>query len=107
MTTYECDGCGACCGAYRIFASKLDADVEPRIAAETHALPRSLRQPGWDFQLFPLPFLQTCGFLDEHKRCQIYSTRPQVCRDFAAGDNQCQDARLRAGLPLLLPVEQK
>jgi Fe-S-cluster containining protein len=93
-----------CCATFPIFASKRDADVEPRIAGETRALPLSLVQPGWDYQLFPLPFHQSCCFLDENKRCDIYATRPQTCRDFAPGSSQCQEARQRAGLPLLLPI---
>jgi Fe-S-cluster containining protein len=106
VSIYECDGCGVCCGAFPIFASKTDADREPRIAAETRLLPASLAQPGWSRQLFPLPFLETCGFL-EAKRCTIYATRPQVCRDFAAGGLQCQQARVGAGLPLLCPIREE
>ncbi len=82
----------------------MDADREPRIVAETRLLPASLAQPGWSRQLFPLPFLETCGFLDEAKRCTIYATRPRVCQDFPAGGTQCQQARERAGLPLLQPT---
>jgi Fe-S-cluster containining protein len=63
-----------------------------------------LSQPGWDHQLFPLPFLQACCFLDQNQRCEIYATRPQVCREFAAGSEQCQEARRRGGLPPLLPL---
>ena len=95
MSEYECDGCGACCGSIPIFASKMDADREPRLVAETRLLPPSLVQPGWSRQLFPLPFLETCGFLDGAKRCTIYATRPQVCQDFAAGGWHCQQARRR------------
>jgi Fe-S-cluster containining protein len=107
MPTFECDGCGACCRTYPIFASKTDADLEPRIASEARKLPRSLAQPGWDYQLFPLPFLSACCFLDENDRCAVYAARPQVCRDFAAGGPQCQEARRRAGLtPLPLVTEE-
>jgi Fe-S-cluster containining protein len=106
MAEYACDGCGACCGAFHIFASKTDADREPRILARSKPLPLSLAQPGWSRQLFPLPFLRACGFLDEAKRCTIYATRPDVCRDFAAGAPQCQLARDGAGLPPLAATEQ-
>jgi Fe-S-cluster containining protein len=107
MGEYECDGCGACCsGAFPIFVSKMDADREPRIAAGTVLLPRSLAQPGWSRQLYPLPFLEACGFLDEAKRCTIYATRPQVCQDFPAGGNQCQQARQKMGIAPLAPRMQ-
>ncbi len=105
MPRFECDGCGVCCRSYLIFASESDAAREPRIADEGRRLPDHLATPKWTFQIFPLPFHETCCFLDESARCTIYSGRPDVCRAFAAGDVQCQDARSRAGLPPLEPVE--
>jgi Fe-S-cluster containining protein len=104
MTVYECDGCGACCSAYLIFASESDAVREPRIADEGRKLADHLATPTWAYQIFPLPFHETCCFLGEDARCTIYSTRPDVCRAFAAGDDPCQNARRRAGLPPLEPV---
>ncbi len=105
MSTYECDGCGACCGAYLIFASESDAAREPRIRDEGRRLADHLVTERWTYQLFPLPFHSSCGFLDADKRCTIYETRPEVCREFAAGADPCQDARRRAGLPPLSVVE--
>jgi uncharacterized protein len=98
---FECDGCGACCRTYPVFAAQADADREPRVASEGRSLPEHLATPGWRYQLFPLPFHETCCFLDAGSRCTIYSTRPDVCRDFAAGSDQCQAARNRSGLPPL------
>src|SRR5262249_33577149 len=40
MADYECDGCGACCRTFPIFASSADAAREPRIAAEGRKLPQ-------------------------------------------------------------------
>ena len=65
--------------------------------------PDHLTTPTWRFQLYPLPFQETCSFLDDQSRCTIYSTRPDVCRDFSAGGDQCQTARIRNGLPPLPP----
>jgi uncharacterized protein len=79
--------------------------VTQRIADEERRLADYLATPIWTFQLFPLPFHETRCFFDESARCTIYATRPDVCRAFAAGDAQCQDARLRAGLPPLEPIE--
>jgi Fe-S-cluster containining protein len=104
MAHFECDGCGVCCRSYLIFASETDAAREPRIAREGRRLPSHLATADWTFQLFPLPFHETCCFLDEAARCTIYPSRPGVCRAFAAGGPQCQDARARAGLPPLDPV---
>ena len=98
---YECDGCGACCRTFPIFASGADALREPRIDVEAIRLPGHLATSEWSFQLFPLPFLESCGFLDPQCRCTIYASRPDVCRSFTAGDEQCQEARSRQGLPPL------
>ncbi len=99
--TFECDGCGACCRTFPVFATAGDAGHEPRIAAEGRRLPEHLATERWTFQLFPLPFHETCCFLDGHSRCTIYPTRPDVCRAFPAGGEQCQAARGRIGLPPL------
>jgi Fe-S-cluster containining protein len=104
-TTYECDGCGACCRTFPIFASDDDALGEPRIAAEGRRLPEQFAAGTWHYRLFPLPFLDACAFLGEGDRCTIYQTRPQTCRTFAAGGEQCQQARQRQGLPLLGPTQ--
>jgi Fe-S-cluster containining protein len=101
---YECDGCGACCRTFPVYASAADGDREPRIRAEGLRLAEQLVTPRWTFQLFPLPFHETCCFLDAGRRCDIYATRPDLCREFPVGGGQCQEARRRAGLPALQPV---
>ncbi len=103
MFDYECDGCGACCRTFPIFVSIGDAEREPRIVSEGRRLPDHLEAPGWAFALFPLPFLAACPFLDGSNRCEIYESRPATCREFAAGSEQCQEARSRGGLPRLEP----
>jgi Fe-S-cluster containining protein len=99
MPTHECDQCGACCRTFPIFASAADAVREPRIAVETRELPEHLATPVWRFQLFQLPFHKACVFLDGQNRCDIYRTRPDGCRVFEPGSDQCQQARRRHGLP--------
>lgn len=101
---YACDGCGACCRTFPIFAAGADADREPRIAREGRTLPEHVASPQWTYQLFPLPFHDGCCFLDGDNRCTIYATRPEVCREFPAGGDQCQEARARVGLPPLAPA---
>lgn len=101
---FECDGCGACCRTFPIFASAADADREPRIAGEGRALPEHLTTDRWTFQLFPLPFHEACCFLNGDSRCVIYATRPDVCQAFPAGGEQCQAARARIGQPPLRPA---
>ena len=98
MSDFDCDLCGACCRTFPIFASAADALREPRIAAEGKELAVHLQTPSWKLQLYPLPFLDACTFLDETQHCTIYDTRPEVCRRFAAGSEQCQEARQRSGI---------
>jgi Fe-S-cluster containining protein len=105
MPHFDCDGCGACCCTFPIFAAESDALREPRIRNEGRRLPLWLATPQWDYQLFPLPFHESCCFLDGENRCTIYATRPNVCRRFEAGSAQCQEARKLRGLPVLIPLE--
>lgn len=105
MEHYECDGCGACCRTFPIFASEADVGRESRIAAEGKPLAEHLASPEWLVQLYPLPFLETCCFLNDAARCEIYDTRPEVCRQFAAGSPQCQEARERQRISPLRPAE--
>ena len=58
------------------------------------------------FQLHPLPFHDGCAFLDKDNLCTIYEHRPNVCRIFQAGTEECQEARRRIGLaPLARKAE--
>jgi Fe-S-cluster containining protein len=106
METYTCDNCGACCKSFPIYASAADAEGEPRICGESLHLPPEQATPAWQFRLYPLPFLETCCFLNEQNRCEIYCTRSEVCRQFTAGSAQCQEVLARQGLLLLKPTLQ-
>lgn len=97
----ECDKCGACCCSFPIYASKNDAEVEPKIKDHSVELDKWLGDEDWRYKLHPLPFLNACTFLREDKLCSIYPTRPSVCRRFEAGSEQCNQARERKGLPPL------
>jgi Fe-S-cluster containining protein len=107
MSLFDCDNCGACCCTFPIFAAESDAIREPRIREEGRRLALWLVAPQWDYQLFPLPFHESCCFLDRENRCTIYATRPDVCRRFEPGSAQCQEARQQRGLPLLMPLENQ
>jgi uncharacterized protein len=105
-SSFECDLCGACCCTFPVYVSAADAERESRIKAEGKELAEHLESPDWKFQLFPLPFRDACVFLDHGNRCGVYETRPEVCRRFEAGSDQCQEARQRSGLlPLLSDPE--
>lgn len=44
-----------------------------------------------------------CKFLTDSFMCAIYPTRPNVCVAMSAGSDQCQQARIDAGLEPLFP----
>jgi Fe-S-cluster containining protein len=98
---YNCDACGACCRTFPIRVSKQDGEREPRIAEHALVVPAWERSEEHYYHLHPLPFCKGCLFLGEDNLCSVYETRPQVCRRFAAGSAQCQEARARKGLQRL------
>jgi len=98
---YTCDKCGACCRTFPIYASAADAGREPAIKSQGLRLKEWQETEEHVYQLHPLPFLERCAFLDDRNLCRIYGTRPDVCRRFEAGSNQCQQARQREKIPPL------
>jgi len=97
-TVFDCTRCGACCRCFPIFASSTDAKRAPRIKKEAKQLAEHLKTKDKAFQLFPLPFYESCAFLKNDQLCSIYETRPEVCRTFEAGSKQCIEARERVGI---------
>jgi Fe-S-cluster containining protein len=91
----ECNGCGDCCRKYPIFASKADAEREPRIRAEAFELPERAQGPHRAFEMHRLPAQEQCIFLNQAGRCAIYETRPDVCRNFMPSRKSCREARER------------
>ncbi|MFT5826603.1 MAG: Fe-S-cluster containining protein [Yoonia sp.] len=97
-TEYDCTACGACCRSFPIFASETDAVREPAIRNEARRLPEHLETEDKAYQLFPLPFHTRCPYLKDDELCRIYESRPNVCRRFEAGSEQCIEARRRQGI---------
>ncbi len=105
---YECDLCGACCrGTLIVEAYSLDALREPRIlgADVTGRRPTLDELADDDGRCILLAANQACRFLSPDGRCTIYPTRPNNCVGMEAGDEQCQQARSRLGLPPLQPLQ--
>ena len=111
MLRFECDQCGACCkGALIVEADELDVLREPRIInADRIHRGKSVVQMVSEIQQQGKAIILACGspcsFLKPDNCCSIYPTRPNACVAMQAGDEQCQDARLAAGLVPLLSVE--
>ena len=99
MTT-GCNGCGACCRKYPLFASKADAEREPLIRKEVPELPERAQDESRAYELHRLPSQEACIFLDQNNRCMIYATRPTMCRSFIPSPKPCQEARERITGPL-------
>lgn len=103
---YECDRCGACCrGTLIVEAYYLDVLREPRLleADICGRRPSIAELAEDDGRCIVLAANQPCRFLAPDGRCTIYPTRPNNCVEMEAGDEQCQEARSRVGLPRLLP----
>ena len=104
---YECDHCGACCqGVLIVEAFYLDAIREPRILdADVSGQRRAIDDLSDDDRCVLLAAGHPCRFLGGDNRCTIYPTRPNVCVGMEAGEEQCQEARGRRGLPPLQPIQ--
>jgi Fe-S-cluster containining protein len=108
---YQCDKCGACCkGSLIVEAEELDVLREPRIIeADPHhqgkTLEQMIREIREEWKAVVIACSRPCPFLGADNLCQIYPTRPNACVGMEAGDEQCQMARVAAGLTPLEPVD--
>ncbi len=105
---YRCDCCGACCqGTLIVEADYLDVLREPALLdADIGGRRLTIEELAEDDgRCILLAAGQACQFLSADGRCTIYPTRPNVCVGMQAGDEQCQEARSRQGLPPLEPVQ--
>lgn len=100
---HQCDRCGACCrGVLIVEAYHLDVVREPRILdADVTGRKVTIEDLTDDDRCVLLAAGRPCRFLSADGSCTIYPTRPNVCVGMEAGDEQCQDARSRTGLPPL------
>lgn len=103
---HSCDMCGACCQTFPVLVSIGDGEREPRIADEALRVSPWQRSDEWEYQLHPLPFSRGCLFLSNDNKCDVYQSRPAVCRRFAAGSSECHEARARLGLGPLVAEER-
>ncbi|MCZ2133876.1 MAG: YkgJ family cysteine cluster protein [Burkholderiales bacterium] len=98
----RCTDCGACCATFRV-----DFSVQELIH-QGGAVPDGLadqitagvaRMRGTDQS--PARCAALGGEIGRQVLCHIYEWRPGPCREFRAGDDACQRARRRHGLPPL------
>jgi len=108
-----CQSCGACCATYRVSFPSFELDDVP-----DGSVPGALVEPcGANLVCMrgtgaaPARCVALRGIIGESVSCAIYEFRPSACRDFAPlsaigrGNEACNDARRRHGLPRLVPVQ--
>ncbi len=107
-----CQACGACCASFRVSFPCYEVDAAPG-GRVPEALVESV---GHDLVCMrgtassPSRCVALRGTIGEAVSCAIYEFRPVVCREFAPlaavghGDEACDAARRRHGLPQLRPV---
>ena len=109
MPDIACLTCGACCAAFRVDFNRADLETaeSPGVPPD-FALPLTaslFRMRGTDEA--PPRCIALQGEIGQQVCCTIYEGRPGPCRDFAPyaplgiGDDACDRARRRYGLPSL------
>jgi uncharacterized protein len=101
----SCDGCGACCLVvtsppfYMVF-EEMGEEAWERLGRERPELLAEIQADYHARQKNGGPFYDTpCLWYDpETKRCRHYEYRPLACHEFEVGDEDCRDARRRAGV---------
>lgn len=96
----HCTTCGACCASFRVdFAvhelDTLGGQVPAGLAVDVND--SICRMRGTDH--VPARCAALTGQIGVKVGCGIYEWRPSPCREFAEGDDACDRARARHGLP--------
>lgn len=102
-----CQYCGACCASLRVSFPVDEVDdclggLVPQALTESYGNAACMRTMA-DGRCVALR-----GSVGEEVSCAIYELRPSSCREFAPlaalgrGDDACNDARRRRGLPPLV-----
>ena len=92
--SFDCAACGACCReAYHVVEL---SDDDPFIKRHPNLVTAPdgrmvLERPGGNC-------VALCGDSLTGYSCTVYSSRPQSCRDFEVGGENCLEARKRVGL---------
>lgn len=84
-----CDTCQACCCRLEVLLMGED-DIPDELTEQD-------RWGGW--VMARLDDGLCAALVRETHRCSIYAIRPQVCRDYAAGDADCRIERAHIDFP--------
>ncbi|KAF0811613.1 hypothetical protein IGB42_03902 [Andreprevotia sp. IGB-42] len=98
-----CQSCGACCASYRVSFYWGETDAAPGGTVPAHltipVTPHHVAMRGTEHK--PVHCVALQGTVGVAVGCSIYAARSSTCREFDAGDERCNDARWRHGLPAL------
>lgn len=98
-----CQRCGACCNAYRVTFYWAETTAAPQgivpVELTNPQGPLSRCMKGTD--TYSPRCIALDGEVGRTVSCRIYPQRPSPCRQVEAGDEFCQRARARHGLPEL------
>ncbi|MFZ6770495.1 YkgJ family cysteine cluster protein [Undibacterium sp. Di26W] len=102
-TNDPCLTCGACCASFRVSFYWAEADSLHIPIALTEAV-----NPVYSCMAGTNQARPRCqalsGDIGKSVACTIYAQRPSPCHEVQAGDEKCQKARARHGLPPLPPL---
>jgi Fe-S-cluster containining protein len=97
-TELDCLACGACCREVYDTVEVGDEDpfvlLHPELVQDHHGRLNLRREGNRCACLIPGPGTWTC---------RVYDERPQTCRDFEQGGENCLEARRRLGLSRARP----
>lgn len=85
----QCQKCGWCCSNLIVEITQRDVDREPKLWDYVELLDGNGEieiEPG--LEVYMLTCGKPCPMLKNNK-CSIYKTRPDVCRGFEVGSEQC------------------
>ena len=68
-----CSCCGECCSNWLPISEKEYLEIERYITKHKILGYRNMLDLSWH---------DKCPFLDEHRRCRVYTVRPLICREF-------------------------
>lgn len=95
-----CRQCGACCAAFRVSFYWTEATQLGLPEACTEQVNAHLASMAGTNQ--PAPRCRALhGEIGKQLTCLVYSMRPSPCRQVQPGDEKCNQARARHGLPPL------
>ncbi|QZA76754.1 YkgJ family cysteine cluster protein [Deefgea tanakiae] len=90
-TEVNCSSCKACCCQLEVMLIAGDDEVPAQF----------VEQDAWGGEIMLRLADGWCAALNRSTMlCTIYSQRPWICREYAAGDSDCMEQRKR--IPLLL-----